>query len=54
MNTEHAASPCRPYPAYKPFGVPWPGDVPAHWEVWRLKHWVRINEAVLPETTEPG
>ena len=26
-----------PYPAYKPSGVPWLGDVPAHWEVRRLK-----------------
>ena len=23
----------QPYPAYKPSGVPWLGDVPAHWEV---------------------
>ena len=26
-----------PYPAYKPSGVPWLGDVPEHWEVPRLK-----------------
>ena len=26
-----------PYPAYKPSGVDWLGDVPAHWEVQRLK-----------------
>ena len=26
-----------PYPAYKPSGVPWLGDIPAHWEVRRLK-----------------
>ena len=25
-----------PYPAYKPSGVEWLGDVPAHWEVRRL------------------
>ena len=25
------------YPAYKPSGVPWLGDVPAHWGVRRLK-----------------
>ena len=37
----------------KPSGVEWLGDVPEHWEVRRLKHWVGINEAVLPETTEP-
>ena len=27
----------QPYPAYKPSGVEWLGDVPAHWEVIRLK-----------------
>ena len=37
----------------KPSGVEWLGDVPEHWEVRRLKHWVGINETVLPETTEP-
>ena len=26
-----------PYPAYKPSGVEWLGDVPAHWETRRLK-----------------
>lgn len=37
----------------KPSGIEWLGDVPVHWEVRRLKHWVGINEAVLPETTNP-
>ena len=27
----------QPYPAYKPSGVEWLGDVPAHWEVKRVK-----------------
>ena len=27
----------RPYPYYRPSGVPWLGDVPAHWEQSRLK-----------------
>ena len=27
----------QPYPAYKPSGVEWLGDVPGHWEVTRLK-----------------
>ena len=26
-----------PYPAYKPSGVPWLGDMPAYWELARLK-----------------
>ncbi len=28
----------KPYPAYKPSGVEWLGDVPAHWEVRRLRY----------------
>ena len=27
----------QPYPAYKPSGVEWLGDVPAHWEISRVK-----------------
>ena len=37
----------RPYPAYKPSGVPWLGDVPEHWEVRRTK-------TVLLERSEKG
>ena len=28
----------KPYSSYKPFGAEWLGDVPAHWEVRRVKH----------------
>ena len=28
----------QPYPAYKPSGVEWLGDVPAHWQVAALRH----------------
>ncbi|MEX8503047.1 MAG: restriction endonuclease subunit S [Leptothrix ochracea] len=35
------------YPAYKPSGVPWLGDVPEHWEVKRLKY----NLCLLTEKT---
>ena len=28
----------KPYPAYKDSGVPWLGDVPAHWQVAALRH----------------
>ena len=27
----------KPYPAMKDSGVEWLGDVPAHWDMWRLK-----------------
>ena len=29
-----------PYPAYKPSGIAWLGDVPEHWDVSRLKGYV--------------
>lgn len=43
----------RPYPAYKPSGIDWLGDVPTHWDVRRLKDWLSINREVLSETTNP-
>ncbi len=43
----------QPYPAYKPSGVEWLGDVPAHWEVRRLK--AGANNVVNPTTNRrPG
>ena len=33
-----------PYPAYKPSGVPWLGDVPAHWEIRRLGQIGRLSK----------
>lgn len=36
----------------KPSGVAWLGDIPAHWEIRRLKDVARINEKVLPENTD--
>ena len=38
MKTRHP----KPYPKYKPSGVEWLGDVPAHWEVRRLKRICRL------------
>ena len=38
----------KPYPHYKPSGVEWLGDVPAHWEVRRLKWVASLN----PSKTE--
>ena len=28
----------RPYPEYKDSGLPWLGQVPAHWEIRRAKY----------------
>ena len=33
-------APVKRYPSYKLSGVPWLGEVPDHWEVWRLKRGV--------------
>ena len=33
----------QPYPAYKPSGVDWLGDVPTHWEARRLKWVTRLQ-----------
>ncbi len=41
------------YPAMKGSGALWLGDVPAHWSIRPLKHWVRMNVEVLPESTAP-
>ena len=38
----------KPFPAYKPSGVEWLGDVPSHWEVQRLKQAATLN----PSRTE--
>ena len=41
----------QPYPAYRPSGVEWLGDVPAHWEVRRIKQCVRtISKGTTPST----
>jgi len=37
----------------KDSGVEWLGKVPTHWEVRRLKYWLKINQRVLSETTDP-
>ena len=40
----------QPYPACKPSGVEWLGDVPAHWEVRRLR---TVGEAIIGLTYSP-
>ena len=44
----------KPYPDYKPSGAEWLGDVPAHWEVKRLKYTAPLRNTKLynkPEDT---
>jgi restriction endonuclease S subunit len=42
------------YPAYKPSGVEWLGEVPEHWEVKQLKHCIhRLGSGGTPESGKP-
>ena len=43
----------QPYPEYKDSGVEWLGDIPASWEMRRLKHSASINDDALGEDTAP-
>ncbi|MDP3938111.1 MAG: restriction endonuclease subunit S, partial [Deltaproteobacteria bacterium] len=44
----------KPYPAYKDSGVEWLGEIPAHWEVRRLKHLALLNPESLGEDSDPS
>ena len=37
----------RPYPEYKASGVEWLGEIPAHWDVERLKYLATLNDEAL-------
>ncbi|MFM4792507.1 restriction endonuclease subunit S [Aeromonas hydrophila] len=39
------------YEAYKDSGVEWIGDIPAHWNIRKLKYISNINNQTLPENT---
>ena len=60
--TSEGASHLRRYPAYKDSGVPWLGEIPAHWEVKRGKHLFRCvdvrsktgEEELLTVSSEHG
>ena len=43
----------QPYPAYKPSGVEWLGEVPAHWEVRRLGSVTQILNGATPSSNRP-
>jgi len=43
------------YPNYKPSGVEWLGDVPEHWEVWKLTHAFEIiGSGTTPKSDNPA
>src|SRR5437867_9155450 len=49
-NAAHTRAPRRfkPYPAYKDSGIEWLGEIPAHWEVRRLKFAAHIEAGQSP------
>lgn len=42
------------YPEYKPSGVEWLGDVPVHWEVFKLKHIASVQFSSVDKHTVEG
>ena len=62
MKTNPSTGRVNPYPAYKPSGIPWIGDVPEHWDVQRAKAVLRPidvrsqtgNEELLTVSAERG
>ncbi|MXY43429.1 MAG: restriction endonuclease subunit S [Dehalococcoidia bacterium] len=43
-----------PYPAYRPSGVEWLGDVPEHWDVRRLEHVASYRTSSVDKKAEEG
>ena len=48
--TRHRRFPA--YPGYMESGVEWLGEIPAHWDVERLKFLATLNDEALPESTD--
>lgn len=44
----------RSYPAYQETGAEWLGEIPAHWDVRRLKQLAKLNPETLREDTDPA
>ena len=44
----------RPYPAYKDSGVKWLGEIPAHWEVQRLKSFATVQLSNVDKKSAEG
>lgn len=44
----------REYSEYKPSNVPWLGNIPSHWEVWKVTHgFNRIGSGTTPKSDNP-
>lgn len=38
----------------KPSGIPWLGDIPKHWEVWRISRFARVGNGSTPSRARPA
>ena len=38
----------------KPSGIPWLGDIPKHWEVWRISRFARVGNGSTPSRGKPA
>ena len=37
----------------KPSGIPWLGDIPQHWEVWRISRFAKVGNGSTPSRAQP-
>ena len=44
----------QPYPAYKPSGVAWLGEVPEHWDVRRIGGFCKVGNGSTPSRSNPA
>ncbi len=38
----------------KPSGIPWLGDIPQHWELWRVSRFARVGNGSTPSRAQPN
>ncbi len=38
----------------KPSGIPWLGDIPQHWELWRVSRFARVGNGSTPSRANPS
>ncbi len=38
----------------KPSGIPWLGDIPEHWELWRISRFARVGNGSTPSRAKPA
>lgn len=44
----------KPYPEYKESGQKWLGDIPNHWEVWRISRFAKVGNSSTPSRSNMG